>query len=132
MLDVRRITVATALVVAAAFPASAAAGWQDLRSPDAAELNEAAKQKRAEAPAGGAGKDGEIDLRSPDSQLGRPQDGPAAPQAIVVEAPAAEGFDWGDAGVGAAGGLAILTLASGMGMIAAQRRRRTRLSAITK
>jgi hypothetical protein len=34
-----------------------------------------------------------------------------------------DGFDWGDAGIGAAGGLAILTLAGGMATIATHRRR---------
>jgi hypothetical protein len=100
-------------VSAAAFPVSASA-QQDLRAPDRVD------------PKGG------VDLRSPDSRYGRPSDAPAVPRVTIVEAPAAEGFDWGDAGVGAAGGLAILTLASGMGMVATQRRRRTRLSAITK
>lgn len=52
----------------------------------------------------------------------------AMPQAPVVRITApASGFDWGDAGIGAAGGLALALLGVGGGLVIShQRPRRTR------
>jgi hypothetical protein len=48
---------------------------------------------------------------------------PAAPPAVVrVQAPQ-NGFDWGDAAIGAAGGIGIALLATGGGLGAVRRRR---------
>jgi hypothetical protein len=63
-----------------------------------------------------------IDRVSPDAR----DNGRREPAPVVVSQPpvvATDGFDWTDAGIGAAGGLAILTLAGGMGLVATQRRR---------
>ena len=50
------------------------------------------------------------------------------PQAVVrVEAPGG-GFDWGDAGIGAAGGVAIAMLGLGGTLLISQGPRRTRKS----
>jgi hypothetical protein len=50
-----------------------------------------------------------------------------APQATVQVQPPQSGFDWGDAGIGAAGGLALAMLAVGGGLVISQQRpRRTR------
>lgn len=66
-----------------------------------------------------------VDTRSPDSRFGRPGDTPVSPQVRVIEAPG-DGFDWGDAGVGAAGGLAVVAIAGGALVLGASRRRSTR------
>jgi hypothetical protein len=51
---------------------------------------------------------------------------PAAPTIVHLTAPTS-GFDWGDAGIGAAGGLAIAMLGVGGGLVIShQRPRRTR------
>ena len=63
-----------------------------------------------------------VDKRAPDSQLGRPGDTPVTPQVRVISAPV-EGFDWGDAGIGAAGGLAIVAIAGGLALAGTSRRR---------
>jgi|tagenome__1003787_1003787.scaffolds.fasta_scaffold20793356_2 hypothetical protein len=85
----------------------------DLRSPDA----------RNPSPA--------VDLRSPDAvdaaqhpvATFRPGRATALqPQQSVVQVPA-NGFSWGDAGIGAAGMLALIALAAGTLMIATHRRR---------
>jgi hypothetical protein len=52
-----------------------------------------------------------------------PAPAPPAVQVIRVAAPA--GFDWGDAGIGAAGGLGLSMLAVGGGLAIAQHRRST-------
>jgi len=84
----------------------------DLRSPDA----------RNPSPA--------VDLRSPDAvdaaqhPVATLQPGHATvlqPQQSVVQVPA-NGFNWGDAGIGAAGMLALIALAGGTLMIASHRR----------
>lgn len=51
----------------------------------------------------------------------------SAPQTVVRIQPAQDGFDWGDAGIGAAGGLALAMLGLGGGLAVSQNRaRRTR------
>lgn len=51
----------------------------------------------------------------------------ALPATVVRVSPGSGGFDWGDAGIGAAGGLALSMVALGGGLAASQRRgRRTR------
>ena len=55
---------------------------------------------------------------------------PTAPLTIVRVTPRDSGFDWGDAGIGAAGGLALAMLGVGGGLvISRQRPRRTRPTA---
>jgi hypothetical protein len=44
---------------------------------------------------------------------------------------AGDGFDWGDAAVGAAGSLALLTIVAGLGVLGSHRRRGTRQVAST-
>ena len=46
------------------------------------------------------------------------------PAVQVVRVPAPGGFDWGDAGIGAAGGVGLSMLAVGGGLVIAQRRGR--------
>jgi len=47
---------------------------------------------------------------------------PFAPQTQAVEAPEDSGFDWGDAGIGAAGALSLLSLGAGAVVIARRSR----------
>jgi hypothetical protein len=49
-----------------------------------------------------------------------------APQAVVRVQTPENGFDWGDAGIGAAGGLALAMLGIGGGLVIRQRPRRSR------
>jgi hypothetical protein len=51
-----------------------------------------------------------------------------APQAVVRIQTQQSGFDWGDAGIGAAGGLALAMLGLGGGLVISQRPRRARHS----
>jgi hypothetical protein len=108
MLQMRKITAATAIAGALAVPAAAAAD----PVPDAADGYR------------GLGTT-TVDKRSPDSQLGRPSDTPLTPQVRVIEAPG-NGFDWGDAGIGAAGGLAVVAIAGGAVVLGTGRRRSAR------
>jgi hypothetical protein len=108
MLDMRNITAATAIVGALALPAAATAD----PVPDAADGYRGLAATT-------------VDKRSPDSQLGRPADTPVTPQVRVTGAPV-EGFHWGDAGIGAAGGLAVIAIAGGFALVATGRRRSTR------
>jgi hypothetical protein len=47
-----------------------------------------------------------------------------SPTIVRISAPSSRGFDWGDAGIGAAGGLALAMLGIGGGLAIAQRRER--------
>ncbi len=105
--------IALGLVLAALAPATALAS-SDLRSPDARDP--------FVAPAATA-----RDLRSPDARdaaAGRSAAG--SPSVLVVRIPqhrsAGGGIDWGDAGIGAGGAVAVLALTAG-GTLALQRRR---------
>ena len=43
---------------------------------------------------------------------------------MEIRAAPGNGFDWGDAGIGAAGALALLSIAGGLALLAGARRRR--------
>jgi hypothetical protein len=105
--------IALGLVLAALAPATALAS-DDLRSPDARDPFVAPATATA-------------DLRSPDARdaaVGRSAAG--SPSVLVVRVPqhrsTAGGMDWGDAGIGAGGAVAILALTAGA-TLALQRRR---------
>jgi hypothetical protein len=55
----------------------------------------------------------------------------ATPAVVEVQAPSG-GFDWGDAGIGAAGMLALFSIAGGAALLIAGRRRRGGVSAATR
>ena len=121
-----------ALVAACAVPATAAAQDQDLRSPDARDAAAAAKlqgyQDLRSPDARDAGRAGEnpgyTDLRSPDARdAGRTPVEVPTPVVEIREVPGS-GFDWGDAGIGAAGMLALFSIAAGLALMAGTRRRR--------
>ena len=84
---------------------------QDLRSPDARDAAQAAKVEVAQ------------DLRSPDARdAGRtPVEVPTS--VVEIREVPASGFDWGDAGIGAAGILALLSIAGGLALMVTSRRR---------
>jgi hypothetical protein len=85
---------------------------QDLRSPDARDAARAAKVEVAQ------------DLRSPDARdAGRTPVEVPTPVVEIREVPSS-GFDWGDAGIGAAGILALLSIAGGLTLMSTSRRRR--------
>lgn len=50
-------------------------------------------------------------------------------QPTVVNVPVPSGFDWGDAGVGAAGGVGVMLLLLGGGVVVARKRERHPLAA---
>jgi hypothetical protein len=115
VLTLKRFGVTTVLVASIAMPAAAAAQVQDLRSPD---------RQFPSAPAQTQ------DLRNADRRSPVAFE-PAPAEASVVtaiEVPG-DGFDWADAGIGAAGGIAILAILAGMAMAVTHRRHRPRLTA---
>jgi hypothetical protein len=119
-----------ALVAACAVPATAAAQTQDLRSPDTRDAAAAAAGQPGEYmyssdPASAKARThGYQDLRSPDARdAGRPPVQVPTPLVEIREVPG-NGFDWGDAGIGAAGLLALLSIAGGVTLLAVGRRRR--------
>jgi hypothetical protein len=152
--DMRRTQLITtaALVAACAAPATAAAQGQDLRSPDTRDAAATAQmegyQDLRSPDSRDAARPSETrqysDLRSPDARdVGRrPGSGPTqdlrSPDArdagrppVQVPTPIVEirevpgsGFDWGDAGIGAAGMLALFSIAAGLALMAAGRKRR--------
>jgi hypothetical protein len=87
---------------------------QDLRSPDARD----AATQAAETPQVAQ------DLRSPDARdAGRISPPVQQPIVEIREVPS-NGFDWGDAGIGAAGILAMVSIAAGFTLLVGSRRRR--------
>jgi hypothetical protein len=119
----RRISVLaiTAALAACVFPGSAGAapGTQDLRSPDA---RDAAEHMGMDDP--------EVlpsqDLRSPDARDAArdlPPVSTAATDPVADVAASEGGFDWGDAGIGAAMMLALLGIAGGSLLLVTGRRR---------
>ena len=105
----------TALVVFAAVSGVAVARAQDYRSPDARD-----SARQLSSP--------QIDLRSPDARdaVRQPVETYTAghvSQPSPVVSVATGGFDWADAGIGAAGMLALVALGCGALMIASQHRR---------
>jgi hypothetical protein len=86
---------------------------QDLRSPDARDAAvQAAEPQVAQ------------DLRSPDARdVGRVSAPVQEPVVEIREVPS-NGFDWGDAGIGAAGIFAMFSIAAGLTLLLGSRRRR--------
>jgi len=91
---------------------SAAQTYDDLRSPDARDAGRAANAQIVQ------------DLRSPDARdAGRPES-PAPDTVVEVREAPGNGFDWGDAGIGAATILAMLSIAAGLALTVTTRQRR--------
>ena len=85
---------------------------QDLRSPDARDAAQAAKVEVAQ------------DLRSPDARDAGLPESPTPDTVVEIREVPGNGFDWGDAGIGAAGLLALLSIAGGLTLMVTTRRRR--------
>lgn len=132
MLRIHRFTVAAvAIALCAATPALAQS--QDLRSPDAIAAGERSSPQVQDYRTPDAVEPVEptTDLRAPDNRFGQPAGGPAPARVRIVEIPSS-GFGWGDAGIGAAGMLAIVMLGVGIAMAAAHHRRGRRLTTTTR
>ena len=135
----RLTTFGAAVVLACAVSQPAFAGPADLRAPAASDAASGAQQSTAGA-----------DLRAPDSRDAH-RFAPAAPVAIdrrtpdtvdlasggvvarvpvVTVASPQGGFDWGDAGIGAGGAVAVLLLGLGAALMATHRRRGVKPGAI--
>jgi hypothetical protein len=103
-------------------PTPPSTGGQDLRSPDAAD----AAAHRGLYEAGSSQYVLDRDYGSPDA-VDAARDLPPvqipAPVVEVRELPSG-GFDWGDAGIGAAGTLALFSIAAGSALLITGRRRR--------
>jgi hypothetical protein len=130
VLTFKRLGVVTALVVSLAAPATAAAQGQDLRNPDqqfpvAAERTQDLRNADRRAP---VAAEPVQDLRNADRRAPVTVEAVEAPAVTAIEVPA-DGFDWGDAGIGAAGGIAVLAMLAGLALAAVQHRRGQRVTA---
>ena len=143
MLRRSHILTTAALVAACAVPTTAIA-QQDLRSPDAKDaareagvLQEPSQDLRSPDAADAAGHRGLYDRNSGPYVLERGYGSPDAVDAgrnlppVQIPAPVVEvrelpsgGFDWGDAGIGAAGMLALFSISAGSALLITGRRRR--------
>jgi hypothetical protein len=113
VLTFKRLGVVAAVVVSLAVPATASAQGQDLRNPD---RQFPAAPERTQ------------DLRNADRRTPATVEAVEAPSIMAIEVPG-DGFDWGDAGIGAAGGIAVLVMLAGLTMAAVQHRRGPRVTA---
>ena len=105
----RGVAIAIALSVALA---PAAGAQQDLRMPDTRDAAKQAEQRQ--------------DLRNPDTRDRAEGRGPeTAPIVEFVEVREPSGFDWADAGLGAAAGVGLVMIGAGTAMTAARLRRRS-------
>ena len=103
---------ATAMVDQPSPPSPAGHAYQDLRSPDARDAALSSETQVAQ------------DLRSPDARDAGRVSTPAQPPLLEIREGPENGFDWGDAGIGAAGILAMVTIAAGLMLLVGARRRR--------
>ena len=132
MLRARTITTLTALTAALTIPGAAFA--QDQLSPDArdaatgysssTQVRPDPRSPDARDAATGYSPAVGVDLRSPDARDAARNASPAQQFRVVpVVSKSSHGFEWGDAGIGAAGMLAVVLAVSGFGVLAAHRRR---------
>ena len=130
MLTLKRFGITTVLVASIAMPASAAAQGQDLRNPDqqlpsAPEQTQDLRNADRRLPVPVSAQDlRNADRRSPLTVDPAPAE---APVVTAIEVPG-DGFDWADAGIGAAGGIAILAILAGVAMAVIHRRHGPRLT----
>jgi hypothetical protein len=135
MLKFTRRTAATALIVTVVLPGSALAA-QDLRNPDrrAPVVHQQPNAQDLRNPDNRTSYQPQLpgqDLRNADQRApvtGTEVVTPIQPAPATVPA-ATDGFDWTDAGIGAAGGLALVSIAGGLAMGMTHRRRGARVPA---
>ena len=108
-------------------PSSAAEETQDLRMPDTRDAAAASAASDAQRP-----YVLERDYGSPDA-VDAARDLPPVqiPAPVLASAEPASGFDWGDAGFGAAGMLALLSIAAGSALLLTGRKRRNQVRVAT-
>jgi hypothetical protein len=87
-------------------------GYQDLRSPDARDAAQVSQTRAYQ------------DLRSPDARDAGLPEAPTPDTVVEIREAPGSGFDWGAAGIGAAGILAMLSIAGGLALLVTTRRRR--------
>jgi len=85
---------------------------QDLRSPDARDAGRPEPTQVAQ------------DLRSPDARDAGRESPPVQTPVVQIREVPSGGFDWGDAGIGAAVILALSSIAAGLALMLGGRRRR--------
>jgi hypothetical protein len=108
--------------------------YQDLRSPDARDAATPSEPRQysdlrspdARDAARASIESGNQDLRSPDARdVGREPVTVQIPEPVVeIREVPGSGFDWGDAGIGAAGMLALFSIAGGVALLTGGRKRR--------
>jgi hypothetical protein len=134
VLKLKPFSVTAVLAVSLVLPAVSAAQGQDLRNPDrqfptAPEQTQDLRNADRRAPEAPVSTQ---DLRNADRRApgaGEVEVVPVGvPATTTIELPA-DGFDWGDAGIGAAGGIAVLAMLAGLAMAATHRRRGSRVAA---
>jgi hypothetical protein len=131
MLRISRLTLAAATIaLCAASPTAAHA-----ISPDAldAGMPTSAQQQDKRSPDAASPFESTIDQRAPDNRFGQPNGESipvVAPVSVRVVEVRSNGFEWGDAGIGAAGMLAIVLVGVGAAMANAHRQAR-RVTATT-
>jgi hypothetical protein len=112
---------AVALVAGAAMAPAAAADHQDLRLPDARDavagylepVTVDRPTERQTFPGMAQWAAPRQDLRMPDQRHPAAGDGGTDPPAEFVHVPVASGFDWGDAGIGAAAAIGVVLIGAG-------------------
>ena len=132
MLTLKQVAVTAVLTASIAMPATAAAQGQDLRNPDRRAPEAPAQtqdlrnpdRRAPEAPAQTQ------DLRNPDRRApGTDEITPVdVPAVTAIELPA-DRFEWGDAGIGAAGAVGLLAMLVGLTLAVTHRRRGSRIPA---
>jgi len=123
---------ATAMVDQPSPPSPAGHAYQDLRSPDARDAALSSETQVAQDLRSPDARDAALaaetqvsqDLRSPDARDAGRVSTPAQPPLLEIREGPENGFDWGDAGIGAAGILAMVTIAAGLMLLVGARRRR--------
>jgi hypothetical protein len=141
VLDMRKITAATAVVSALALPATATAdsdgsdgyrglGAQAVESDGSVRTDSADGYRGLGAQAVESDRSVRTDSADGYRGLGQQTDTRVTPVVHVVDVPGEE-FHWGDAGIGAAGSLAVIAIAGGVAMVATGRRRSARHVATT-
>jgi hypothetical protein len=144
MLRRSHILTTAALLAVCATPAFAAP-YEDLRSPDAVDAAEHRglyAERPSESPfpslsaqAGRAARGPYVlnrDYGSPDAvDAARDLPPVQVPAPVVAAGDPSGGFDWGDAGIGAAGALALFSIAGGSALMLSERRRRRAVGVAT-
>jgi hypothetical protein len=127
MLRRSHILTTAALLAACVTPASAAT-YEDLRSPDAVD---AAAHRGLYTTEDKGPYTLNREYGSPDA-VDAARDLPPTPTPVVAATSSPSGgFDWGDAGIGAAGMLALFSIAAGSALLITGRRRRRDLRVAT-